>query len=237
MKTIFFDLDGTLLSMDLDVFIKSYFTQLTAYFSTTNKNVEVFVKGIMAGVQRMLQNSGEQTNETVFWQTFTYITKLERNEVEEELNYFYKVEFPKLKDLVEVNQNIVKAVAILKEKGYEMYVTTNPIFPKCAVYERLTWAGLNPQDFKDLTSYENNSYCKPSIDYYKAFMKKHKINAEECLMVGNDSLEDGVIQTLGVDVYLINDYLIHKEENEPKCTYLGDSKAFLMFCEKLSKVA
>lgn len=233
MKKIFFDLDGTLLSMDLDVFIKSYFKQLTTYFASTNKDVEVIVKGVMAGVQAMLQNNGEHTNEIVFWKEFSTVTKLDRSEIENDFNRFYEVEFHKLKNHVEVNENVVKAISILKEKGYEMYVTTNPIFPKNAVLERLCWAGLNPNDFKDVTSYESCFYCKPNLGYYEAFMKKHNVNPKDCLMVGNDSIEDGVIQTLGVDLYLISDFLIHREEGKPNCKYLGDSSEFLEFVESL----
>ncbi len=236
MKTIFFDLDGTLLSMDLELFISSYMTQITSFFRNQGRDVNSIVAGMSSGIKAMLVNDGKQTNEDVFWKAFSKAANLEREQMLDEFNTFYGLEFPKLKECVEANQYIVKAIGTLKEKGYTMYVTTNPIFPKMAVYERLRWAGLDHADFVDVTSYENSSYCKPNVEYYKQFMATQNVAVSECLMVGNDSIEDGAIQQLGVELYLIDDFLIHKGEGEPSCKYISNSAKFLEFVEKLPNV-
>ena len=102
---------------------------------------------------------------------------------------------------------VAECIDILKEKGYQLVVATNPVFPEIAVYERLGWAGLNPEDFSYITTYENSCFAKPNIDYYKFLLKMLDKDSEDCLMVGNDVHEDMVARNIGIDVFLIEGYV------------------------------
>ena len=83
-------------------------------------------------------------------------------------------------------------------------------FPSVATQTRIRWAGLLPDDFEFITTYENISYCKPNPDYYREVLKRVGLKAENCLMVGNDVGEDMVSEILGMKVFLLTDCLINK---------------------------
>ena len=160
-------------------------------------------------IEEIVKNNGTLTNEEVFWNTFTSVTNIKQEEIEPEFTKFYETRF----DLINTgNQSIymIQAVSLLKEKGYRLLLATNPLFPSIATEKRIKWAGLNKEDFEWITTYENSSYAKPNPSYYKEIIDKLKLDVTQCLMVGNDVKEDCAITSLGIPVYLINDYLLNK---------------------------
>ena len=70
IKTILFDLDGTLLPMDQEVFVKTYMKLLAAKMAPYGYDPQLLVKGLWDGTAAMVKNDGRSTNETVFWNTF-----------------------------------------------------------------------------------------------------------------------------------------------------------------------
>ena len=56
------------------------------------------------------------------------------------------------------------------------------------------------------------------------------------MMVGNDVKEDGVIETLGIPLYLVEDYMLNHDNLEIKCRWKGSSQDFLSFAEGLPEV-
>ena len=95
-------------------------------------------------------------------------------------------------------------------EGIGLTAATNPIFPAIATESRIRWAGLQPEDFELYTTYENSSYCKPNLDYYRQILDKLHLVPEECMMVGNDAGEDMIAKQLGMQVFLLTDCLISK---------------------------
>ena len=55
LKAVLFDLDGTLLPMDQNVFAKAYFTKLSQYICPLGYAPDVFMKGMMQGIGYMLR--------------------------------------------------------------------------------------------------------------------------------------------------------------------------------------
>ena len=55
---------------------------------------------------------------------------------------------------------------------------------------RIDWAGLDPEDFKIITTYEDHVYCKPNPEYFRQILEQFELDPSECLMVGNDVEED-----------------------------------------------
>ena len=75
LNTILFDLDGTLLPMDQDKFMKAYFGGLARRLAPLGYEPDRLVKGIFAGTAAMAKNTGEKTNEDVFWEAFSAVCK------------------------------------------------------------------------------------------------------------------------------------------------------------------
>ena len=55
------------------------------------------------------------------------------------------------------------------------------------------------------------NYAKPNINYYKQIVELNNLKAEECIMFGNDLIEDLAIEKLGIDCFIITDNMINGE--------------------------
>ena len=80
-----------------------------------------------------------------------------------------------------------------------------------ATESRIGWAGLTPGDFELYTTYENSRHSKPNADYYRDILSELGLSAGECLMVGNDADEDMAAGQTGMQVFLLTDCLINRE--------------------------
>lgn len=211
IKTVLFDLDGTLLPMDQDTFTGAYFKELAKLMVPHGYDPDALVKGIWKGTGAMVKNDGTKTNEEAFWEVFCRIFGEEAKNDIEIFNSFYENEFNKAKDVCGYNEASAEIVAALKDKGIEVVLASNPLFPMVAQKNRMRWAGLNIDDFSYITSYENSHYCKPSKEYYTEIAELLKLNPEECLMVGNNATEDMVAREAGMNVFLLKDCLINDD--------------------------
>ncbi len=210
LKTVLFDLDGTLLPMDQDVFTRAYFHSLAAKLAPHGYEPKALIDGIWAGMTAMVENDGGRTNEEAFWKRFSEKCGdrvLQDGPVFDE---YYRVEFQQVAPACGFNPQAREIVDELKRAGYRVALATNPIFPTAATQSRIRWAGLEPEDFALYTTYENSHYCKPNPAYYREVLSRLGAGAEECLMVGNDVQEDMAAQSVGMNVFLLTDCLINK---------------------------
>ena len=214
IKMVLFDLDGTLLPMDQEMFVGSYFKMLAGKLVPKGYDPQKLVKDIWAGTAAMVKNTGEVTNEEAFWNTFAEIYGEQVRKDIPMFDEFYRNEFQQVQSVCGYNPKAAEVVKYIKEKGLRIALATNPIFPAIATQSRARWAGIDVDDFEIYTTYENSSHCKPNSDYYRDVLCKLDVQAEECLMVGNDVTEDMVAETLGMKVFLLTDCLINKEDKD-----------------------
>ena len=214
ITTVFFDLDGTLLPMDQEVFLNAYMGGLAAKLAPHGYEPNHLIRSIWKGTAAMVMNDGRLRNEDVFWNAFSAIYGRDTKADEPIFRNFYENEFQNVAEACGFSPLAAQVVRELKEKGKTLVLATNPLFPDIATLSRTKWAGLDPKDFVHITTYENSRYCKPNPHYYLDILKKLELNAEECLMVGNDVKEDMVCATLGMKVFLLTDCIINKENQD-----------------------
>ena len=214
VKAVFFDLDGTLLPMDQDKFVKYYFGLLGARLAERGYDTKQLMNSLWTGISSMVKNDGSKTNEEVFWDKFEEIYGEKILEDRPYIDEFYANEFNKVQPSCGYTPCAKEVIDILKGKGKRLILATNPIFPARATQHRMRWAGLSPEDFEVYTTYENSNFCKPNPKYYMEILDKIGCKPEECVMVGNDVTEDMVAETLGMKVFLLTDCLINKEEKD-----------------------
>lgn len=214
IKTVLFDLDGTLLPMDQNTFVKAYFGGLAKRLAPYGYDSEKLVAAIWKGTAAMVKNDGVKTNEAVFWDAFANIFGESVRDDEPKFDAFYREDFDKVSSSCGYDKRARETVDAIKAKGFRVALATNPIFPSVATEKRMAWAGFKPSDFELFTTYENSCYCKPNTLYYKAVTDALNIKPEECLMVGNDVEEDMIAQRLGMKVFLLTDCLINKENKD-----------------------
>ena len=74
IKYVFFDLDGTLLPMNQDDFIKDYLESLTSKLAIHGYEPTATGKAIYSSVFAMINNDGSTTNENAFWNSLKGLT-------------------------------------------------------------------------------------------------------------------------------------------------------------------
>lgn len=233
ITTIFFDLDGTLLPMDQDRFIESYLGQMAKKMAPHGYDPKLLAKAVWAGTRAMVKNTGITTNDLVFWDTFDRFFDRDTRADEPLFEEFYRKEFQLVRHDCGFDPAAAQAIAAIKNMGYRVVLATNPLFPAIATYSRARWAGVAPEDFEWITTYENSSRCKPNPDYYQEILDKLNLKAEECVMVGNDVDEDMIARELGFSVFLLTDCLINKSNKDTSQYPHGSFPELLDFIRSL----
>lgn len=231
MRDLLFDLDGTLLPMVQDEFANSYFMQLSKKFRGTGVDADKLLKTIEKGLMGMVLNNGRNTNEEVFWQIFEREMKMKKVDIIERFDEFYLNEFNEIITSTSPTGVAKEIIDIAKKKGLRLFLATNPLFPRQATLNRIRWAGLNPEDFLDITTYENSHFCKPNVKYFQEIIRRNDIDLDSALMIGNDVNEDLSISSLGVKTFLVTDCLENKHELELTSDFQGtlrDLKTFII---------
>lgn len=214
IKAVFFDLDGTLLPMDQDEFVKVYFGLLAGRLAPLGYEAKTLVNTLWNGVAAMVKNDGSCMNEEVFWKVFTRVYGEDSVKDRPIIDEFYREEFNQVQHACGFAKEAKETVELVKSLGKHPVLATNPIFPSIATENRMRWAGLMPEMFEFYTSYENSHYCKPNPKYYLELLEKLGYRPEECAMVGNDVSEDMIAETLGMKVFLLTDCLINKDQED-----------------------
>lgn len=209
IKAVLFDLDATLLPMNQDEFLKTYFKLIATRMARYGYDPKEVVDGIWKGSYAMIKNDGKQTNEEVFWSAFAASIGEKVLADRYIFDEFYKEEFDDLKSLCGFNKDASCVVKNVKKAGLIPVLATNPMFPSLATEKRAQWAGLDINDFKFYTTYENIGYSKPNPEYYREIASRLNLDPKECLMVGNDAHDDMIASTLGMKVFLHTDCLIN----------------------------
>lgn len=233
-KAVFFDLDGTLLPLDMDAFTKAYYTQVqkSGFFELIGENgKDIFGRGVYA----MLGNDGRLLNRDIFLKTIEGASGKDSALVLAHMNGFYEKEFLHLETCAYAEKRVAQTIEVLKDKGYRLMLTTNPLFPPQATNARIKWAGLSPDDFEYITYYDNSHYCKPNLEYFKEVLNATGLKAQDCYVVGNDTRDDLCAVALGFKAFLVTNHVIGDLGKVPECVQ-GDYSDLLDFAKSLPKV-
>lgn len=231
-KAILFDLDGTLLPMDQETFTAAYFAALSENLSALGYAPKTLLGGVRKGLEAMVNNRGDQTNEAVFWQAFSGYAGEQILSDKARFDAFYETEFDGLCRICGKNEEAGPTVKALKARGYRLVLASNPVFPAVAQKARMRWAGVDPADFEWITAYENAHYCKPNVLYYREIATALALSPEDCLMVGNDVREDMVAAEIGMGVFLMPEFLLNRDKKSINPYPRGSFSQLTAFIEK-----
>lgn len=222
LTTVLFDLDGTLLPMVQEDFVRAYFARLASFAAPYGYEAKPLVDTLWRGTAAMVQNDGTKTNREVFWDTFASAFGEQARAHEAVFEAFYATDFNLAQEACGFAPEAAETVEFLKANGIRRVLATNPIFPAVATQARIRWAGLHAEDFEFITTYENSRHCKPNPAYFADLLEQICCKAEECLMVGNDAVEDLAAQEVGIPVFLLTPCLINPKERDLGDTPHGD---------------
>lgn len=230
-KTVLFDLDGTLLPMGQDEFIARYMDELSSKMETLGYDKKSVIAAVWSGTKAMILNDGTKTNETRFWDTFAAKLGEDVRKTEAPLEDFYRNEFNRIKAVSTPPTHSREVIELLKNKKYSLVLATNPVFPRIAVEARLKWIGIDINVFDYVTSYENCTYCKPNLGYYREILQRIGKEPQECFMVGNNVKEDMCTLELGMEAFLVTDNLENAEGADISCYRNGSMQEFYRLAE------
>ena len=232
-QAILFDLDGTLLPMELEPFAKIYFGALAKELAPFGLTPETLFKPFWAATKAMMVNTTGKTNADVFWETFSGLTGVQRETVEPICDAFYSTGFQAARAATLANPLAKEAVRVAREKADKVVLATNPLFPMAGQKTRLSWLDLSPEDFDLVTCYTSDRHCKPNPAYFVDVCERLSLDPRQCLMIGNDDREDmHCASSLGMDCYLVTDCRLIDKENP----WQGRMGTFAEMLEMLQKL-
>ena len=186
------DLDDTLLDNKMEVFLPAYFHKLGEYLSD-RVDPGHMLSELLAGTQQMLINQDPtRTLERAFSDHFYPAIGFEEEPMRQHIERFYREVFPTLKSLTAKRPQARPFLDQLIERGLDLVVATNPLFPRLAVDERLRWAGTPSEEvpFSIVTTYENCHFAKPHPEYYAEILGLLGLAPQDAVMIGNDPAGD-----------------------------------------------
>ncbi len=204
LKAVLFDLDNTILLYSEKQFYHDYITGLYIHFRDVLSPDE-FYDRMMSATRVMIDNDGSRTNLALFLETFSSGLNESGEQLMQRFNSYYENEFRRFEELMVPVDGVAELFISLKKKGIKTVIATNPMFPMTVQKLKLSWAGLDGFEMTLITSVENSSFCKPNLLYYQSICEKIEVNPRDCLMVGNDALNDMIASRLGMKTFLATD--------------------------------
>lgn len=232
-RTLLFDLDGTLLHLDMNVFLPIYFRSLTRHFAD-KVNPKDFINDLLLSTEAMIGNKDpEVTNEEAFMADFVPRVPLSEKVLWALFMDFYQNDFANLAEHSRTKPLARKTIQCALDKGLGVVIATNPVFPRLAVEERLNWADVADFPYLLVTSYEIMHFCKPHSEYYAEILTHINRKASECLMIGNDVQEDLSAREVGIKTFLLKDQLINRTNESPRTEFQGYMDDLYLFVKEL----
>jgi FMN phosphatase YigB (HAD superfamily) len=208
IKAVLIDLDGTLLQSEMEQFLPPYLSLISTELADIAQP-DHLVMELLRGTQLMRENiDPRRTLRSVFASYFYPQLGTSEAALESRLEAFYRERFPQLQPYTQTRPEAAAVVKALFERGFEVVIATDPLFPRLAVEHRLAWAGVPVKEFPYavITSYEEFCFAKPHLAYYAQILGLLGHSPSETAMIG-DNLEADLApaRALGMPVYHVGD--------------------------------
>ena len=216
LKAVVFDMDGTLLHINLNAFIAVLAkdeAELLARVARTSSATTLAAYGrALAAVnygEGIREAAGpddprsQHTLREVFDDAFEAACGIPLSDpvIAEVLTCYERESLPRRNGpLVGARpaEGAREALDCVAARGLRVALFTNPSFREAAIRCRMGWAGIADEPFELVTFMENSTYCKPTAGYYREALGKLGLAPEEVLMVGNDPRRDFMEPNLGL---------------------------------------
>lgn len=224
IRALLFDLDDTLLINDMEAFGAAYFRALAGKLRPLCPP-EVLQPALDEAVRAMFRNDGRGgTNAEVFARIFFPRVGRTPEELMPLINEFYTHDFEALRRYTAPDPAARELLSLAVERGYQLAVATQPVFPRPAILARLRWAGVGAEEFPYayISSYEQMRACKPHPYYFQTIVTALGRTPEECLMVG-----DSVETDLPAGKYGLKTFWVRRDRQEAAEDVICDAQGTL----------
>ena len=200
LKAVVFDMDETLLSINLNAFILRYFKDVSSMLADIGRRSR---GGTMARLGTILVdlNANRRSGTDNRTNLEFYQTEVERRcgiclsdpLINEAFTYYEREILPfKNDDMINAKAmpGAHAALQAVQDAGLRCALFTNPSFPQGAIECRMGWGELSDVPFELVTHMGNATRCKPDATYYLEQLLVMGLEPHEVLMVGNDPKRD-----------------------------------------------
>jgi FMN phosphatase YigB (HAD superfamily) len=235
IRGILFDLDGTLLEIEMERYINGYVDGLARCFEDLTDRV-VFAEVLISSAYALLANrDGEQTNEQVFLSMIARQLGIGKPQLHQRLQHFLQDGLAALTHLVKPFPQSRSILQSCFDRNLKVALATNPVFPRPAIDARLHSAGLADFPYHLISSYENSHHCKPNREFFLDILTRLGLGPEQVIMVGNDTRYDLPARHAGIATYLVDTCLIDHDQLAGHATYRGNHDDLLQFIRHLPR--
>ncbi len=235
-KAILFDLDGTLLQVEMRHFIPRY---IAGFHNCCGDLIdfEPLQRAMRSGIRLLLETvDGSQSNED---RLFAFVAaQLEVNEhlLRERFARFLQTGLAELSDAVLPIAETPFLLEHCRKAGMPLVLATNPVFPRALIEARCRWAGIDLDVFAFLTCFENSRHCKPQSGYFRDIAAELKVEPEACLMIGNDTSHDLAATEAGMTTWLVDSFLLEREGPSWEPDFRGDHRQLLTYLREQVRI-
>lgn len=214
-KALLLDLDGTLINLDLERFLKQYAKLLADSFAP-EVPPERFGPAFMEGVMAMLEGSSpDRVNGQRFYDRFCERVGVDQAWAQEQADRFYQEAYPALRAMVQPIPAAPRLVDQARKQGWMVVVATQPLFPLTAIVQRMRWGGLDPDAFDYITHMDAFHACKPNPVFFQELCQVIGVPPTRCVMVGNDVHDDMPAASLGIATFLAKEFILRADHPAP----------------------
>lgn len=225
----FFDLDGTLLQVEMRKFIPAYARGLAEWFVDITDR-KTFTGILLDATIALLQHQdGRQSNEEFLLEILTERLNIDGELFNQRLGWYCEQDLRQLAELIQPHPSASAVLDHCRQAGLRLVLATNPVFPRSVVAARLRWGGLPDYPFELITSYENSRFCKPHPGYFTDILTHLGLEASRCLMIGNDTEQDLAAQQVGITTFLADTWLVDRRNGMFTADYRGDLEDLYQF--------
>lgn len=234
IDAVFFDLDGTLLRVQMAEFIPRYIEGLAEHCREYVKP-KTFERVMLGAIRGLIRDTGDgqMTNEQRVYSTLQQQLAIPETALRNSFQRFAVDQLESLQGLVRPIPLAKKILAECHRQGVTLVLATNPVFPEFMIQARLRWGNLDDIPFHHLTSFENSRYCKPQSGYFREIIDLLGLVPERCLMVGNDTTQDLSAAAVGMKTFLVDTWVIEREGALWPCEQRGDHGALQRYLQEL----
>ncbi len=205
--TLLLDLDGTLLTNEVDAFLPGYL-QAWSEFIAPYIEPSRFTKALLDSTRFISDHPRPDcTLRELFDSVFFPSIGIDQAKFLPLEEQFYARIFPTLKKFTQTIPGVGDLVNQAFERGYQVVIATNPFFPMTAIEQRLDWAGLPlyQYPFTLVTGMEDFHFGKPHPAYFAEILAHLGWPDGSVIMVGDD-LEKDIIPAdqLGIPTYWVD---------------------------------
>ncbi|OHB32822.1 MAG: hypothetical protein A2X84_04135 [Desulfuromonadaceae bacterium GWC2_58_13] len=237
LRGVFFDLDGTLLQVEMKHFIPAYTRGLAACFDDVadpKRFADVLLRATLALLRRQ---DGTRSNESFFLEMVADSLDIDAELYNRRLRQYCGDGLQRLACLVRPHPLARDILERCSQAGLRVVLATNPVFPRPVVEARMNWGGLQDYPFELITSYENSRFCKPHRGYFADILETMGLLPEQCLMIGNDTEHDLAAREAGVATFLVDTWLVDRCDGVFATDYRGGLVDLYRFVGELGNVA